>query len=53
MLGAFDIRYLPRTMVKGQVLADLVVEFTEELDQLDSQEVGMPEKGVRVNTISS
>ena len=53
MLGAFDIRYLPRTTVKGQILADLVVEFTEELDQPDSQEVGMPKKGVRVNTISS
>ena len=53
MLGAFDIRYLPRTTVKGQILANLVVEFTEELDQPDSQEVGMPKKGVRVNTISS
>ena len=53
MLGAFDIRYLPQTTVKGQVLTDLVVEFTEELDQPDSQEVRMPKKGVRVNTISS
>ena len=39
--------------MKGQVLADLVVEFTEELDQPDSQEVGMPKKGVKVKTISS
>ena len=30
MLGAFDIKYLPRTTVKGQVLADFVVEFTED-----------------------
>ena len=29
ILGAFDIKYMPRTSVKGQVLADLVVEFTE------------------------
>lgn len=29
MLGAFDIKYMPRTSVKGQVLADLVAEFTE------------------------
>ena len=28
-LRAFDIRYMPCTSVKGQVLADLVAEFTE------------------------
>ena len=35
ILGAFDIKYMPRTSVKGQVLADLVVEFTEpEIEEL-------------------
>ncbi|XP_030959195.1 uncharacterized protein LOC115981162 [Quercus lobata] len=29
ILGAFDIRYMPRTAVKGQVLADLVAEGKE------------------------
>ena len=29
ILGTFDIKYVPRTSVKGQVLADLVVEFTK------------------------
>ena len=29
ILGAFDIKYMPRTFVKGQVLTDLVVEFAE------------------------
>ena len=29
VLGAFDIKYMPHTPVKGQVLANLVVEFTE------------------------
>ena len=29
ILGAFNIRYMPRTSIKGQVLADLVAEFTE------------------------
>ena len=29
VLGAFDIKYMPHTSVKGQVLADLVVEFAE------------------------
>ena len=27
ILGAFDIKYMPRTSIKGQVLADLVAEF--------------------------
>ena len=30
-LGVFDIKYIPRTSVKGQVLADLVAEFAETL----------------------
>ena len=35
ILGVFDIKYMPRTSVKGQVLADLVAEFTEpEVDEL-------------------
>ena len=29
LLGAFDIKYMPRTSIKGQVLADLVAKFTE------------------------
>ena len=29
VLGTFDIKYMPRTSVKGQVLADLVAKFTE------------------------
>ena len=27
-LSEFDIRYKPRTMVKGQILADFIIEFT-------------------------
>ena len=27
ILGAFDIKYIPRTSVKGQILADFVAEF--------------------------
>ena len=35
ILGAFDIKYMPRTSMKGQVLADLMAEFTEpEVDEL-------------------
>ena len=29
VLGAFDIKYMPQTSVKGQVLADLTAEFAE------------------------
>ena len=29
ILGAFDIKYMSRTSVKGQVLADLVAEFAK------------------------
>ena len=31
ILGAFDIKYMSRTSVKGQVLADLVAEFADFL----------------------
>ena len=31
ILGAFDIKYMPCTSVKGQLLADLVAEFVEPL----------------------
>ena len=27
-LSEFDIRYKPRTTVKGQILADFIIEFT-------------------------
>ena len=29
MLGAFDIKYMSRTSIKGQVLVDLVAEFAK------------------------
>ena len=29
ILGAFDIKYMPRTSINGQVLADLVAVFAE------------------------
>ena len=31
MLGAYDVRYMPRTTIKGQILANFVVEFTESM----------------------
>ena len=39
ILGAFDIKCMPRTSVKGQILADLVAEFTEpEIEELPTKE---------------
>ena len=35
ILGVFDIKYMPRTFIKGQILVDLVAEFTEpEIEEL-------------------
>ena len=35
ILGVFDIKYMPRTSIKRQVLADLVAEFTEpEIEEI-------------------
>ena len=28
-LGSYDVKYMPRTAIKGQILVDFVVEFTE------------------------
>ena len=38
ILGAFDIKYMPRTSVKGQVLADLIAEFTESPIEIVAEE---------------
>ena len=50
LLGAFDIRYMPRTSIKGQVLTDLVAEFTEPLVEKLKPEENM--NGKLVGTIS-
>ena len=39
VLGAFDIRYMPRTSVKGQVLTDLVAEFAKSPIEEESASV--------------
>ena len=31
--GEFDIQYRPRTTIKGQVIADVIAEFTNEEDK--------------------
>ena len=46
ILGAFDIKYMPRTSVKGQILVDLVAEFVECPTENELKEHHMSEKSV-------
>ena len=48
ILGAFDIKYMPRTSIKGQVLADLVAKFAECPEEMNVENHGMDEKSVGV-----
>ena len=50
VLGAFDIKYMPRTSVKGQVLADLTAEFAEPPIEIVAK--GQNMDGKSVGTIS-
>ena len=46
VLGAFDIKYMPRTSIKGQVLANLIAEFAEPSIEIVANEQNMDEKSV-------
>ena len=46
ILGVFDIKYMPCTFVKGQVLADLVVEFAESPLEVETENQNMDGKSV-------
>ena len=37
ILGAFNIKYMPRTSIKGQVLPDLVAEFVECPEEMEGE----------------
>ena len=51
ILGAFDIKYMPRTSIKGQVLADLVAEFAESLEEVEVGSGSVDEESVGVASI--
>ena len=51
VLGAFDIKYMHRTSVKGQVLIDLLAKFVEPLVETVANEENMD--GKSVGTISA
>ena len=46
ILGTFDIKYMPCTSIKGQILADLVAEFAEGPAEDESKEHRVGEKSV-------
>ena len=48
ILGAFDIKYMPRTSIKGQVLADLVAEFAECPEEVEIGSEALVERLVDV-----
>ena len=48
ILGAFDIKYMPRTSIKGQVLADMVAEFAEPFVEIVTEQRNVDEKSVGV-----
>ena len=51
ILGAFDVKYMPRISVKGQVLADLVAEFTECPEEVEMGDKALGERLVGVASI--
>ena len=51
ILGAFDIKYIPCTSVKGQVLADLVAKFAKSPAEEEAEKQGMD--GRLVSMVSS
>ena len=51
ILGAFDTKYMPRTSIMGQVLADLVVEFAECPEEMNMEKHSMDEKSVGIISV--
>lgn len=41
MLGAYDVKYMPQTTIKGQILEDFVAEFTEGTIEGGKKELGL------------
>ena len=52
ILGAFDIKYMPRTSIKGQVLADLMAEFSEPPIEIVNEQCDVDGKSVNIISAS-
>ena len=46
ILGAFNIKYMPRTSIKGEILADLVAEFVKPPVEILTEQCDMEGKSV-------
>ena len=51
ILGAFNVKYMPRTSIKGQVLADLVAEFTESQLKEEGESKAQEENQLRLMSL--
>ena len=51
VLGAFDIKYMPRPSVKGQVLVDLIAEFVKPPIEVAAKEKNMDGKSIGKITV--
>ena len=51
ILRAFDIKYVPHTFIKGQVLVDLVAEFAECPEEMDVENHNMGERSVGIVSV--
>ena len=51
ILKAFDIKYMPRTSIKGQVLADLVAEFAECPEEMEGENQKLGERSIGVVSV--
>ena len=52
ILGAFNIKYMPRTSIKGQILANLVAEFAEPPIEIVNEQRDVDGKSVGVISAS-
>ena len=51
ILGAFNIKYMPHTSIKEQVLVDLVAEFAECPKEMDVENHNMGERSVGIVSV--
>ena len=51
ILGAFDIKYMPHTSIKGQVLADLMVKFAECPEEMEGGSEKLDEGSIGVASV--
>ena len=51
ILGAFNIKYMPSTSIKGQVLTDLVAEFAECPEEMEGENQKLDERSIGVISV--